>query len=139
MTVSDTMGNPVKKLVEQVWFSMAGSYPVGDLRTDEIYRMFELGRIIHISDIAGPECSAVNNTQDTGEVGIVVKSFLRDIRIKAGGYVFYHEGVIWRNLAEETKISMKMYFNIVPRKVLFGNQRAGWTVSAFERISLNFR
>jgi hypothetical protein len=135
MTVSDTMGNPVKELVEQVWFFMAGSYPVGDLSTDEIYCMVELGRIIHISDVTGPECSAVNNTQETGEVGIVVKPFLWNIRIEAGGYVFYHQGVIWRNLAEETKISMKLSFDILLQNVLFGNQRAGWTVSAFERIS----
>jgi hypothetical protein len=43
MTVSDTMANPVKKLVEQVWLFMAGAYPVGDFCMNEINRMLELG------------------------------------------------------------------------------------------------
>jgi hypothetical protein len=43
MAVSDAMGNPVEKLVEEVRFCMAGPYPLGDFRTNEIGRMLELG------------------------------------------------------------------------------------------------
>ena len=81
MTVRDTMGNPVQKLVEQVWLFVAGTYPVGNFRPDKIRRMIEFSGIIHVPDITSPERSAGDNTQKAGEVGVVVKSFLWNIRI----------------------------------------------------------
>ena len=81
MTIRDTMGNPVEKLVEEVRLWVTGSYPIIDFRTDKICGMFEFGGIIHVPDITCPECPAGNDAEKTGKAGIVVEWFLRNIRI----------------------------------------------------------
>jgi hypothetical protein len=43
MSVRDTMGNPIEKLIEEVGFLMTGSYTLGDFRTNQIGCMLELG------------------------------------------------------------------------------------------------
>ena len=55
MTVGDTVGDPVEELVEQVRSRVAGARSFGHLCPDHIGGVLELGRIVDVADISGPQ------------------------------------------------------------------------------------
>ena len=75
------MGDPVKKLVQQIGVGMTGGNAGGDFLSDKVCGMFEFCGVIHVTNVACPEGSAAYDAQKAAERCVVIQGFIGRIGV----------------------------------------------------------